>query len=329
MRRRDFISLFGGTAAALPLAARAQQSAGDIARVGVLNAGLDNPLIAAGYPAFLAELQKHGFTEGQNLIIEHRRIDKEQTKTFAAAAELIQSKVDVLVASGPETSLKAAIAASRTIPIVMIAGDYDPIARGYVSSLAHPGGNITGLYYRQPELAPKQLEYFVESFPDKKPVTVMWDSASADEFNVAKRTAESMHLELGSHELENPPYDFDAAFSAIVQDGTQMLLVLSSSLFAPQRSHIAELAIHYRLPTMFKYKFFVEAGGLMSYGTDVVPIWRRAGSDVAKILRGAKPSDLPIERPNNFEFVVNLKTAKAIGVTFPTSILLRADEVIE
>lgn len=158
----------------------------------------------------------------------------------------------------------------------------------------------------------------------------MWDSASGDEFNAAKLAAESMHFELGSsHKLENPPYDFDAAFGAIVQNGARMLLVLSSALFATQRSHIAELAIQYRLPTMFKYKFFVEAGGLMSYGTDVVPIWRRAGSDVAKLLRGAKPSDLPIERPNNFEFVVNLKTAKAIGVTFPTSILLRADEVIE
>jgi putative ABC transport system substrate-binding protein len=183
----------------MPLVARAQQPAGDIARVGLLSPGLDHPLNAAGYPALLAELQKHGFTEGKNLIVEQRRIDKEQAITFAAAAELIQSKVDVFVATGPEMSLKAAIAASQAIPIVIIAGDYDPVARGYVSSLAHPGGNITGLYYRQPELAPKQLEYFVEAFPDKKPLTVMWDSASADEFNAAKRAAKSMHLELGSY----------------------------------------------------------------------------------------------------------------------------------
>ncbi len=328
MRRRIFIQGIVASAA-WPLAARAQQSAGDIARIGILSAGLDEPLNAPSYPVFLAELQKLGFTEGQNLIVEQRQIDKEQTKTFAAAAELIQSKVDLLVAAGPEISLKAAVAASQTIPIVMIAGDYDPIARGYVTSIARPGGNITGLYYRQPELAPKQLEYLVETFPDKKPVTAMWDWASADEFNAAKRAAESMHLDLGSYKLENPPYDFDTAFDAIVQDGARMLLVLSSPPFALQRSHIADLAVQHRLPTMFKYKFFVEAGGLMSYGTDTVPIWRRAGAYVAKILRGAKPSDLPIERPNNFEFAINLKTAKAIGVTFPQSIQLSADDVIE
>jgi ABC-type uncharacterized transport system substrate-binding protein len=328
MRRREFIALIGGAAATCPLGARGQ-SADDVARIGILGPSLDIPLNASGYTALLAELQKRGFTEGKNLIIDKRQIDKEPAKTFAAALELVHLKADVLIATGPEISLQAALAASKTVPIVVIAGDYDPVARGYLSSLARPTGNITGLYYRQPELAPKQLEYLVESFPDKRPIAVMWDSNSAEEFNAARHAAKSMNLELRSYQLQNPPYDFDGAFSAIVRDGGQMVFVLSSPFFAPQRSHIADLAIRYRLPTMFKYKFFVEAGGLMSYGTDTVPIWRRAGSDVAKILRGAKPADLPIERPNNFEFVVNLKTAKAIGVAFPPAILLRADEVIE
>ena len=326
MRRRDFISLVGGAAAAWPLTAGAQQG-GQIARVGFLGAAPGNPLFDSGYSPFLAELRKLGFNEGQNLIVENRRADEGASKVFAAAAEL--SKVDVFVTFGPEISLKAAIAASQTTPIVMIAVNYDPIAGGYVSNIARPDRNITGLVFRAPELAAKQLELLVEAFPDDKPIAALWDSASAEQFKAAQRQAESMHVELRSHKLENPPYDFDEAFRAVAQDGSRMLLVLSGPLFTSQRSHIADLAIQHRLPTMFTFKTYVEVGGLMSYGIDIVPIFRRAASLVAKILRGAKPSDLPVELPTNFEFVLNLKTAKAIGVSVPTSILLRADEVIE
>jgi len=185
------------------------------------------------------------------------------------------------------------------------------------------------LVFRAPELAAKQLDLLVEAFPDDKPIAVLWKSASADQFNAAQRVAQSMHVELRSHKLEKVPIDFDQAFTAIVHDGSRSVLVLSGPSFTAQRSHIADLAIQHRLPTMFTFKLYVEAGGLMSYGIDVVPIFRRAASYVAKILRGAKPSDLPVEEPTNFEFALNLKTAKAIGVTVPTSILLRADEVIE
>ena len=325
--RRQFVRTLGGAAVAWPLAVRAQQS-GQIPRIGFLTSAPDNPLFAANYPEFLAELRKLGFTEGEKLI-EFRRIDQGAPKAFVAAAELIRSKVDVVVAFGPEIALKAAVAASQTIPIVMIAVNFDPIAGGYVSDIARPNRNITGLVYRAPELAAKQLELLVEAFPVDKPIAVLWEPASAEQFNSAQRTAQSLHIELRSHKVENPPFNFDEAFRAIAQDGSRMLLVLSGPTFSKQRAHIADLAIQHRLPTMFTFKFYVEAGGLMSYGIDTAPIFRRAASFVAKILRGAKPSDLPVEQPTNFEFALNLKTAKAIGVSVPTSILLRADEVIE
>ncbi len=329
MRRRKFIRLMGGAAVAWPLAARAQQKA-PIARIGILGFDLDAPLFALGYPAFLAELRKLGFAEGQNLVIEHRRVDEGASKAFAAAADVIRSKVDVVVAFGPEIALKAAVAASQTIPIVMIAVNFDPIAGGYVSDIAKPNRNITGLVYRAPELAAKQLELLLEAFPERQPIAVLWEQASAEQFDSAQRAAQSLHIHLRSHMLENPPFDFDGAFQAIAQDASRMVLVLSgSAYFGEQRAHIAELAMQHRLPTMFTFKYYVEAGGLMSYGIDTVPIFRRAGSLVAKLLRGAKPPDLPIEQPTNFEFTLNLKTAKTIGISIPTSILLRADEVIE
>jgi putative tryptophan/tyrosine transport system substrate-binding protein len=263
------------------------------------------------------------------MIIEHRRMDEGASKVFAGAVELIRSNVDLVVAFGPELPLKAAVAASQTVPIVMIAINFDPMAAGYVRDITRPERNITGVVFRAPELAAKQLGLLVEAFPDVKPIAALWEEASAEQFDAAQRAAQSMHIELRSHKVENLPFDFDAAFRAIAQDGSRMVLVLSGPTFGSQRGHIADLAMRYHLPTMFTFKYYVEAGGLMSYGVDTVPIFRRAASFVAKILRGAKPSDLPVEEPTNFEFTLNLRTAKAIGVSVPTSILLRADEVIE
>ncbi len=328
MRRREFITLIGGAAATWPIAARAQQ-ARQVARIGILGTVPENALFAIGYPVFLAELRKLGFSEGQNLVIEHQRMDEGASKAFAGAAELIRSNVDAVVAFGPELALKAAVAASQTVPIVMIAVNFDPMAGGYVSDIARPDRNITGVVFRAPELATKQLALLVEAFPDAKPIAALWEQASADQFDAARRTAQSMHIELRSHKVENLPFDFDAAFRAIAEDGSRILLVLSGPTFGSHRAQIADLAIQHRLPTMFTFRYYVEAGGLMSYGIDIPPIFRRAASFVAKILRGAKPSDLPVEQPTNFEFALNLKTAKAIGVSVPTSILLRADEVIE
>ncbi len=308
LRRREFITLLGGAAVAWDLS---------------------NPVTGPGYQVFLSELRKLGFTEGQNLVMEYRRTDAGLQKAFTGANEIIAAKADVLVANGPEIALQAATAARPAVPVVMLANNYDPFARGYVKSLAQPGGNVTGLFYRQPELAVKQLELLVEAFPERTRVAVLSDSASPDQLSAIEGAVQSMRLSLRSLKLENPPYDFDAAFRTVVQGEAQMLHILSSPLFTPQSALIAELAIRNRLPTMFIFRHYVEAGGLMSYGVDTKPMWRRAASYVAKILRGAQPSDLPVEQAANFEFAVNLKTAKAIGVTLPTSILLRADEVIE
>jgi putative ABC transport system substrate-binding protein len=294
-----------------------------------LGPDLSNPVTGPGYQVFLSELRKLGFTEGQNLVMEYRRTDEGLQKAFTGANEIIAAKADVLVANGPEIALQAATAARPAVPVVMLANNYDPFARGYVKSLAQPGGNVTGLFYRQPELAVKQLELLVEAFPERTRVAVLSDSASPDQLSAIEGAVQSMRLSLRSLKLENPPYDFDAAFRTVVQGEAQMLHILSSPLFTPQSALIAELAIRNRLPTMFIFRHYVEAGGLMSYGVDTKPMWRRAASYVAKILRGAQPSDLPVEQAANFEFAVNLKTAKAIGVTPPTSILLRADEVIE
>jgi putative ABC transport system substrate-binding protein len=327
MKRRQFITLLCG-AAAWPVTARAQQT-GKAARVGVLGPSPDNPTSGSGYKVFLAELRKLGFAEGQNLVVEFRQVDEGTPKAFAAANELAVARVDVLVAAGPEIALQAATAVRPAVPIVMLANNYDPIARGYVASLSRPGGNVTGLMFRQPELSVKQLELLAEAFPDRTRVGALWDSLSADQFAAAERAAESLHLSLRPFKLENPPYDFDGAFAMMVQDGVEILLVLSSPFFSPYRAHLAQLAIRHRLPSMFIYRTYVEAGGLMSYGVDVDPQYRRAASYVAKILRGAPPAELPVEQVDNFKFALNLKTAKAIGVELPTSILLRADEVIE
>jgi putative ABC transport system substrate-binding protein len=326
MKRREFITLLGG-AVLWPRAARAET--GKIARVGVLASRLDNPITSQGREILVAELHKLGFTERRNLIIDYRRIDEGTVKAFSGANELVAAKADLLVVSGAEIGLQAAAAARPAVPIVVLAANFDPIAHGYVASLAHPGGNITGVYYRVPELAAKQLGILVEAFPDRKRVAALWDQNSADQFEAAQRAAQPMGLTLTSVKVQNPPYDWDAAFRTITQGNAQMVIVLSSALFAPHRVRIAKLANQYRLPSMYIFKYYVEAGGLMSYGVDIAPIWRRAASYVAKILRGAQPADLPMEQVSNFEMALNLKTAKAIGVTLPQSILLRADEVIE
>ena len=326
MKRRDFITLLGGAAAAWPLAARAQQPSGKIWRIGVLGSR-STVVFNIGYAAFIDELRKLGFTEGRNLVVEYHPTDEGRGVAFAAAAEMVRSNVEVIVAAGAEFNLQAALAASPTIPIVIIAVAYDPIARGYVASLARPGGNITGLFHREPDLARKRVELMREAFPEKTQLAVLWDAITSEQFEAAKRTAESLNLQLHSVKLENSPYDFEAAFRAMTD--AQMLLVLSSYLFSSSRSRIAELAIRQRLPSMTSFRPYAQAGGLMAFSADIPPIYRRAASFVAKILRGAKPTDLPFEQPTKFEFIINLKTAKAIGIDLPTSILLRADEVIE
>jgi ABC-type uncharacterized transport system substrate-binding protein len=337
MKRRDVITLLGAAAVApamlrpLPLAA---QQAGKVYRIGILSGARDssahrNPLLAAGYPAFRDELRKRGFIDGRNLAVEFRSTLQEVSRVHAEAAELVRSNVDLIVAIGPELALKAAHAASRTIPIVMYAFNFDPIAHGYVQSLARPGGNVTGVFTRQPELVAKEVEILKETFPDRTRLTALWDALSADLLVAAEHTAKALHLDLHALKLEHPPYDIAAAFARVAEGRPQMLIVLSSPLFGPHNREIAEETIRHRLPAMFIFRDYVEPGGLMSYGVDIKSGFRRLAEYVAKILNGANPAELPVEQPTKFELVVNLKTAKAIGVELPTSLLLRADDVIE
>lgn len=325
MRRRSLMLALAGTVLWAPTA-HAQQTE-KVFRVGFLGV-IGTPGTDVPYREFLDELRMNGFTEGQNLFVEQRRLD-DPRGPLIAGGELARLPLDVIVAQGPELALKAVIGARPTIPIVVQAINYDPIERGYVASLARPGGNITGLFFRQPELAAKKVELLAQAFPERRRLAILWDGQVLDEFNAAEQATKALGLELHALKLENPPYDFDAAFHNLAQGGAQMLLVLSSPFFSQHRRQLAELALANRLPSMFLFKSYVAAGGLMAYGVDTVAMYRRTGDFVAKILKGVKPADLPIEQATKFELVINLKTAKALGVEIPPVFLARADEVIE
>jgi putative ABC transport system substrate-binding protein len=302
------------------------QPPGKVFRVGVLF-----PL-APGAPtvqAFKQRLQELGYVEGQNLALEVRGAEGQFDRFPGLAAELVRLNVDVIVAVGPEAALRAARDATATIPIVIAARDYDAIARGYVAGLARPGGNITGVVQQRLELTAKQLELLKAALPTVTRVAVLWDEASADQRRAAEAAARSLGVELQAVELRHPPYEFESAFAAVVQGQAEALLVLTSPIFFMQREQIMDLATKSRLPTMFGISDMARAGGLMAYDVNNVEIWRRAADYVDKILKGTKPADLPVEQPTKFELVINLKTAKALGITMPPSLLVLADEVIQ
>ena len=297
-------------------------------RIGFFAGAPDSNVVAQGYPVLRDELRKRGFIDGRNLVVEFRSTRQEAGRLYADAAELVRSNVDLIIAAGPEVAVKAALRASPTIPIVTWANNFDPIANGYVQSLARPGGNVTGVFTRQPELAAKQVEILKQTFPDRTRLTALWDALSADQLIGAERAAKSLQLTLRAFKLENPPYDIAAAFRRVAEDDPQMLLVLSSPLFGPHTKEIAEATLRFRLPAMFIFKYYVEDGGLMSYGIDIKSDFRRLAEYVAKISQ-RRNTGRAAEQPTKFELIVNLKTAKTIGIELPTSILLRADEVIE
>jgi putative tryptophan/tyrosine transport system substrate-binding protein len=326
LARRQFITLLGG-AAAQPLAARAQQAA-KVVQLGFFGPALTSPATIVPYEAFVTRLRELGFHEGQNIGIDYRNLD-DPRGPFVAAAELMRLHPDLIVAFGPEVALQAVVGASRAIPIVIIAINYDPIERGYVTSLARPGGNITGVVSLQVQLAQKQVELLTHAFPDRTQLAILFDALSADQSLAAQRAAKLLNIHPHMLKVENPPYDMTAPFGSAAAEGAQMIVVLSSPLFIPHHRRIAELGIQHRLPTMFINRTYVEAGGLMSYGVNFPVMCRGAADYVAKIIKGAKPEDLPIEQAVKFELVVNLKTAKAIGLEVPPMLLAGADEVIE
>jgi len=308
-----------------PLAVNAQPP-GKGFRVGVLLPASPGLPI---HQAFTQRLQALGYVEGQNLALEVRAAEGQFERLPGLAAELVRLHVDVIVASGPEATLRAARGATETIPIVMRARDYDPIALGYVAGLARPGGNITGVVQQRLEVTAKQLELLKEALPTVTRVAVLWDDAAADQRRAAEAAARPLGVQLQLLELRQPPYEFAGAFAAAAQGQAEALVVLNSPIFFMQREQIMDLVVKSRLPTMFGVAESARAGGLMAYDVDNVDTWRRVADYVDKILKGAKPADLPVEQPTKFELVINLKTAQALGITIPPHLLVLADEVIQ
>jgi putative ABC transport system substrate-binding protein len=327
MDRRAFMGALAGGIVVAPLAAEAQP-AGKVWRIGFLTT--PSPTAAAYYlEAFREGLRELGYVEGKTIAIEYRFAEGRPERLPALAAELVHLKVDVIVTGGPPAPEEAKQATS-TIPIVFaVAGD--PVGEGLVASLARPGGNITGLASIAAEVVGKQLELLKEVAPKVSRVAVLLNpSHSAHPLMARQAEGAARALGVQLHILQaGSPAEIDAAFAAMRSQGVGGVLVLRGSLFLAQRTQIAALAAKSRLPAVYGTREEAEAGGLMAYGASLPLLYRRAATYVDRILKGAKPADLPIEQPTKFELVINLKTAKALRLTIPQSLLLRADEVIQ
>jgi putative ABC transport system substrate-binding protein len=327
MRRRDFFVLVGIATAARVLDANALES-GKLYKIGILTAGGPGPLTPLR-DMLREDLRELGLIEGKNLAFEGRYAENDLDRLPALAAELVSLEVDLIIAVGTLAPL-AAKRATVTIPIVMAAAG-DPVGSGLIASLARPGGNVTGTSLMAPDLGGKRLELVKELLPEISRVAVLWNAAnpySALVFKATVGAAWTLAIEVQSLEVRGPA-DFDGAFEAATGQHIGALIAVEDPLTNDHRHKIAEFAAGKRLPMIAGLRMFAEAGGLMSYGADVSDTFRRSVAYVAKILKGAKPSDLPVEQPTKFELVINLKTAKALGLTIPPLILARADEVIE
>jgi putative ABC transport system substrate-binding protein len=322
MRRREFIAGLG--AVTWPLVARAQQPS-KVYRIGFLHPGVDalSPLL----PALTGGLRERGWIEGKNYTLERRFAQDRLDWLPALASEL--RDVDVIVASGTLAPL-AAKKITATTPIVMAASG-DPVGSGLIATLARPGGNVTGMSLMSPELGGKRLELLKDILPNLSRVAVLWNVANPYPAVVFKNTQSasgSLGIELQSLEVKSPD-DFASALGSALRNRNQALIVVDDPLTSGQLAPVVEFAAQNRLPAIYGNKVFVEGGGLMSYGADIVDLYRRSAGYIDKILKGAKPADLPVEQPTKFELIVNLKTAKALGLTIPESFLTRADEVID
>ncbi|HEV2041641.1 MAG TPA: ABC transporter substrate-binding protein [Casimicrobiaceae bacterium] len=314
--------------AVAPLAAEAQQ-AGKVYRVGYLSTPTRES-VEHGLAAFLRTLRGLGWIEGQNLIIEYRWAEGNVELLPGLAAELVRNKVDVIVAPAGSAAL-AAKNATSSIPIVMIFAS-DPVETGLVASLRRPGGNITGTTFTPgPEIFGKQLQILKEAVPRASRVAVLSNPADASfafQVREVEATARSLGIRL-QHVEARGPEEFERAFAAMARERADALLVTGTSTFLAHRVRLAELAVKGRVPTMHSFRESVEAGGLMAYAVNMADFVGRSAVYVDKILKGAKPADLPIEQPTKFELIINLKAAKALGITVPQALVLRADEVIQ
>jgi putative ABC transport system substrate-binding protein len=329
MNRRVFLGTLGGGLLAAPLAAEAQQAA-KVARIGYLVSNLaTSPHLTEAFRQGLRDL---GYVEGRNLVIEYRDAQGKFERLPTLAAELVALKVDVIVVGNVVTAL-AAKQATRTLPIVFTAVG-DPVGSGLVTSLARPGGNVTGLSALYLELVGKCLELLKQAVPGVSQVAVLWQPGALPErtekdlLKEAEGAGRALGVRLQFVEARGPA-DFDRAFSDMTRARAGALTALPSLRFFNERKRLVDLAAKNRLPAVYQVREFVDAGGLMSYGPNPADLYRRVATYVDKILKGAKPADLPVEQPTKFELVINLKTAKALGLTIPPSLLGRADEVVQ
>ena len=321
-------ALAGGLLAG-PRAVEAQRVA-KVYRIGLLGGSPPNsPGGRRAWEGFFQGMRELGYVEGQNILVEGRFYGDHTERLPALAAELVQLKVDVIVA-GAAPAPEAAQRATSTIPIVM-ATHTDPIGSGLVANLAKPGKNVTGVSTLGPELVGKRLQLLKEVIPGISRVAVLsnpTDTAQASLLREAQVAAQSLKVRLQVLEARAPS-DFTGAFSTMTKERAGGVIILTSSMFYDQRTRIAELAARSRLPAIYSVKDYAEAGGLMAYGVNLGESFRRAATYVHKILKGARPADLPVEQPTKFDLVINLKAAKALGLTIPPSLLQRADEVIQ
>jgi putative ABC transport system substrate-binding protein len=327
MRRRDFLTglavIANGIASARMSNAQAPRK---MVRVGIATL---QPRTGPLWTAFEQRLQQLGYTEGENLAVEFIDLNGSISRESEAMKELIRRKVDILIASGTEIALKSALAATDKLPIVMIAIDYDPLALNYIASLARPGGNVTGVFFQQVELAMKRLQVMRDVLPNIEAATVFWDANSVEQWQATQRAGTTLGLRFAGIELKERPYDYDAALAKAASDYRRALVVMTSTDFFFDRERIANIALRHRIPSIFAFRQYVEAGGLLSYGPNIRAMYRLAADYVDRIARGAKPADMPVEQPTKFEFVINLKTAKALGLDVPDKLQQLADEVIE
>jgi putative ABC transport system substrate-binding protein len=299
-----------------------------IPRVGLLHPGVADQR-APAVVALQEGLRELGYVDGQNIALVYRWGGGKLQTLPDLAADLVRLKVDVLYAAGPQ-AMRAAMGASRTIPIVGNDLESDPIESGYVASFARPGGNITGFFLDLPDLTGKWLQLIREVVPATRRVAVLWDSTtSPDQLRALKAAAQAAAIEVLVLEVRSPAQYEDALRTAMGGGRTPTLIQLSSPLIRQASRRVAEFSVKNRLPAISMFREFPEGGGLMSYGPELLVFFRRSAIYVDRILKGAKPADLPVEQPTKFELVINLKTAKALGLTIPQPLLLRADQVIE
>jgi putative ABC transport system substrate-binding protein len=301
----------------------AQQAAKPL-RVGTANA---QPRTAPQWIAFVQRMAELGYREGENFVYDHVQIPNPDAWE-AAYREVVARKPDVILAGGPERSLKAALAAADDLPVVMLAVDYNPLAKGYLRSLSRPSGQVTGVYFQNVELLGKRLELVKQAFPDVTAMTVFWDKLSTDHWTAVQAMAPQFRIELKGFEFNTRPYEYELAIAKAAAAGN-FLYAGGSPFFFLDRVSLADLAIKRRMLMICELREHVVAGGLISYGPSLTAMFALAANYVDRIGKGAKPAELPVEQPTKFELLANLKTAKAIGVDLPAALLARADEVIE